>query len=134
MAGYVDMTKDMIYKMKAKGEYKKYREETGRPYVFLEFSDEVGKMDRVVIELFNDIAPLTAENFRCLCTGERGDKLNYKGKPLHRVVKNGWLQGGGAILTPQPSTLSSVIITPCCRHRASTQWRRRFLHLWWHLR
>jgi len=88
------MTNELIYKSKAKGDYKKYREGTGRPYVFLEFSDEMGKMDRVVIELFNDIAPLTAENFRCLCTGERGDKLNYKGKPLHRVVKNGWLQGG----------------------------------------
>lgn len=92
--GYVDMTKDMIYKMKATGDYKKYREGTGRPYVYLEFSDAVGRMDRVVIELFNDIAPLTAENFRCLCTGERGEKLSYKQTPLHRVVKNGWLQGG----------------------------------------
>jgi cyclophilin family peptidyl-prolyl cis-trans isomerase len=88
------MTKDMIYNMKARGDYNKYRSGTGRPYVWLEFSDGMGAMDRVVIELFNDIAPLTAENFRCLCTGERGEKLSYKGKPLHRVVKNGWLQGG----------------------------------------
>merc|ERR1711998_362520 len=92
--GYVDTTKDMIYNMKAKTEYKKYREETGRPFVFLELKDDYATYDRIIIELFNDIAPLTAENFRCLCTGERGEKLHYKGTPLHRVVKGGWLQAG----------------------------------------
>jgi len=92
--GYIDTTKDMIYKMKAKADYKKYREATGRPYVFLEFKDEFHTYDRVVIELFNDIAPLTAENFRCLCTGERGEKLHYKGTPLTRLVPGGWIQGG----------------------------------------
>lgn len=92
--GYIDTTKELIYKMKARGDYKKYREWTERPYVYIDFQDDMAKYDRVVIELFNDIAPLTAENFRCLCTGERGEKLHYKGKPLHRVVKGGWLQGG----------------------------------------
>merc|ERR1711988_342153 len=92
--GYVDTTKELIYNMKAKSEYKKYKQATGRPYVFLDFKDEFHAYDRVVIELFNDIAPLTAENFRCLCTGERGEKLHYKGKPMHRVVPGGWLQCG----------------------------------------
>merc|ERR1711871_1633069 len=92
--GYVDTTKDLIYNMKAKSDYKKYREGTGRPFVFLQLKDGFQTFDRVVIELFNDIAPLTAENFRCLCTGERGEKLHYKGTPLHRVVKGGWLQAG----------------------------------------
>jgi cyclophilin family peptidyl-prolyl cis-trans isomerase len=27
--------------------------------------------ERVVVELFDDVVPKTAENFRCLCTGER---------------------------------------------------------------
>jgi len=92
--GYVDTTADLIYNMKAKSEYKKYRESTGRPFVFIDLKDEFAEYDRIVIELFNDIAPLTVENFRCLCTGERGEKLHYKGKPLHRVVKGGWLQAG----------------------------------------
>lgn len=92
--GYVDTTKDLIYNMKAKSDYKKYREGTGRPFVFLEFKDQFQQYPRVIIELFNDIAPLTAENFRCLCTGERGEKLHYKGTPLHRVVKGGWIQAG----------------------------------------
>jgi len=92
--GYVDTTKDLIYKMKAKADYKKYREVTGRPYVFLDLQDEYQQYDRIVIELFNDIAPLTAENFRCLCTGERGEKLHYKNKPITRVVNGGWIQSG----------------------------------------
>merc|ERR1711959_219752 len=70
--GYVDTTKDLIYNMKAKTEYKKYKQATGRPFVFFDFKDEFHAYDRVVIELFNDVAPLTTENFRCLCTGERG--------------------------------------------------------------
>jgi len=92
--GYVDTTKDLIYNMKAKSDYKKYRESTGRPFVYLDFQDEFSQYSRIVIELFNDIAPLTAENFRCLCTWERGAKLHYKGTPLHRVVSGGWLQSG----------------------------------------
>jgi len=105
--GYTDTTSDLIYNMRGNQAYKQYKNETGRPCVFLKLTggDIVkgsdGALDRVVIELFNDIAPLSCENFRCLCTGERGDGLHYKGIPLHRVVKNGWLQGGD--ITPPHS-------------------------------
>lgn len=54
------------------------------PQVWMDI--EVGKegeegyeKDRVVMELFNKDVPLTAENFRCLCTGEKGDELHFKG-------------------------------------------------------
>jgi len=40
------------------------------PKVFLEFTIGSKSVGRVVIELYNDITPLTAENFRSLCTGE----------------------------------------------------------------
>merc|ERR1712166_605271 len=98
MFGYTDTTKDLIYNMRGNQEYKKFKQD--RPCVFLKLGGgdltkgNDGSMGRVVIELFNDIAPLTCENFRCLCTGERGAELHYKGVPLHRVVKDGWLQGG----------------------------------------
>lgn len=55
---------------------------------------------RIVFELFPDIAPLTAENFRCLVTGEKGigattgKPLHYKGCIFHRVVKDFMVQCG----------------------------------------
>ena len=53
------------------------------------------------MKLFTDMVPKTCDNFRMLCTGERGEsphteyKLHYKDSLFHRVVPNGWIQGGG---------------------------------------
>ena len=49
---------------------------------------------RVVFELFSTQVPKTAENIRCLCTGEKSVKLHYKNNFLHRVVKGFVCQGG----------------------------------------
>lgn len=68
------------------------------PKVFLDVA--IGtSMRRIVIELFSDAVPRTAENFRSLCTGERGTgaqghKLHYKGSFFHRVIKGFICQGG----------------------------------------
>lgn len=41
----------------------------GRPRVFFDVTIGGKAAGRIVMELFNDIVPKTAENFRALCTG-----------------------------------------------------------------
>lgn len=48
----------------------------------------------MVFELFPKHVPKTAENFRCLCTGEKGAELCYRGNIFHRIIKDFMMQGG----------------------------------------
>ncbi|KAF3641778.1 Peptidyl-prolyl cis-trans isomerase CYP19-2 [Capsicum baccatum] len=69
------------------------------PKVFFDILIGQAKAGRVVMELFKDKAPKTAENFRALCTGEKGvgqlgKPLHYKGSGFHRIIPQFMCQGG----------------------------------------
>ena len=69
------------------------------PHVFFEISIGGRDVGRIEFELFASETPRTAENFRSLCTGERGvgsqsKPLHFKGNSFHRII-NGFMAQGG---------------------------------------
>eukprot|EP00218_Dolichomastix_sp_CCMP3274_P011192 CAMPEP_0170145202 /NCGR_PEP_ID=MMETSP0033_2-20121228/16380_1 /TAXON_ID=195969 /ORGANISM="Dolichomastix tenuilepis, Strain CCMP3274" /LENGTH=174 /DNA_ID=CAMNT_0010381741 /DNA_START=25 /DNA_END=549 /DNA_ORIENTATION=- len=69
------------------------------PIVFFDITIGGAPAGRIEMELFADTTPKTAENFRALCTGEKGmgkmgKPLHFKGSAFHRIIPDFMCQGG----------------------------------------
>ncbi|NWR71016.1 PPIL6 protein, partial [Centropus unirufus] len=114
--GYRDFRPKALYRAITEDFYTKYLKKSqasgSHVFVFLEIAIEEQPIGRLLLELFLDACPKTCENFRALCAGgakssRDGRELTYKNSLFHRVVKNGWIQGGD-IITGKGDTGESI--------------------------
>ncbi|XP_043398726.1 probable inactive peptidyl-prolyl cis-trans isomerase-like 6 isoform X1 [Chelonia mydas] len=96
---YQDFKPVALYQAITEDFYTKHMQNSKHMFVYLDIAIQEQPTGTLLFELYSDMCPKTCENFRSLCTGEAGTsrsglELTYKESVFHRLVKNGWIQGG----------------------------------------
>ncbi|KAK3680404.1 putative U-snRNP-associated cyclophilin [Podospora appendiculata] len=108
---------------------------SGNPLVFFDSTLGGEPLGRITFELFKDVVPRTAENFRQFCTGEsnnsQGRPQGFKGSKFHRIIPNFMCQGGdflngdgtgSNVHLTGPSPLPTRTLTSSTRRLAFSPW------------
>ncbi|XP_045380700.1 putative inactive peptidyl-prolyl cis-trans isomerase-like 6 isoform X4 [Camelus bactrianus] len=98
----VDFKSPALYEALTMDYSAKFLRDTKHDFVFLDISIDFYPIGRLIFELYCDTCPKTCKNFQVLCTGkagfsQSGIRLHYTGSIFHRVVRNGWVQGGDIV-------------------------------------
>merc|ERR1712096_590315 len=78
--------------------------------VFFDIAADGAPLGKIIMGLRPDVVPKTTENFRALCTGEKG--YGFKGSSFHRVIPNFMCQGGDFTNHNGPGILSMANAGP----------------------
>lgn len=89
-----------VYKYHLHQRFEKKETNMANQKVFMDIEIGGVPVGRIVFNLFADITPKTAENFRALCTGEKGlgkngKPLHYKGSRFHNGTSRNYVSCGG---------------------------------------
>nr|XP_047937047.1 probable inactive peptidyl-prolyl cis-trans isomerase-like 6 isoform X3 [Anser cygnoides] len=99
---YRDFKPEALYQAISEDFYTKRLKNSQHVFVYLDIAIGEQPVGTLLFELFSDACPKTCENFRALCVGGvkspcSGRELTYKNSCFHRLVKNGWIQGGDIV-------------------------------------
>ncbi|KAJ0176592.1 hypothetical protein K1T71_007771 [Dendrolimus kikuchii] len=80
------------YYNEAIGQFASFFRSSGRPCAYMHIAIDKNHIGTLIFMLYSEIVPYTSENFLRLCKTKKG---GYSGTPIHRIVKDGWIQCGG---------------------------------------
>jgi len=106
-----------IFKMPTWNQIQAQLRHPNNPVVFLDVTVGNTEIGRIIIELYADVVPRTAENFRQFCTGEfKRDSIptGFKTTAFHRVIKDFMIQGGDFVNVNDSSINFFLIFLPIC--------------------